>query len=223
MWNIPRGQPIKAQPVMKCTFFDSSKDRDKCRKRNPVTLKLYDAKIVPIIQTPQCILGFGKLLVNKRHPPPFSYISQNQSYSLLRETQVGNAPLGSTMWIQMQDSTDSGDLHVFKFRNNIDEITFDVSSDDATHRFHYDLPPPSSTYPPVPILHDEFQCQYTVPQIYQSFFDQNIKLDMHKALFIENNTSGQSKCDLWHAERKNRLTASNFGLVVTRIAAVTDV
>ena len=163
---------------------------------------LYDAKRIPIIQNPQRILYVAKILANKPHLRPFSYICQDQNYILLRETQVGNAPLGSTMWNQMQDSDDSGDLHIFKFTNNVDEISFDVSNDDATHRFHYAWPPPSNVFPPVPILHDDFQCQYVVPQINQSFFDQNIKIDIDKAFFIETNTSGQSECGLWHAERK---------------------
>ena len=39
----------------------------------------------------------------------------------------------------------------------------------------------------------------------------------HEVFFeIERNTRGQSQCTKWHAERKIRLTASNFGAVIKR-------
>lgn len=42
-WHKPRRDDIEAQPVMKCVFAKSSKDRDDTRKRKPVACNLYDA------------------------------------------------------------------------------------------------------------------------------------------------------------------------------------
>jgi len=41
----------------------------------------------------------------------------------------------------------------------------------------------------------------------------NLKCNLQEIRELERNTIDQGKCDTWHKERKNRLTASNFGKV----------
>lgn len=47
-------------------------------------------------------------------------------------------------------------------------------------------------------------------------------LDLTEAQHLEAETRGQSKSRLWHAEREKRITASHFGDIVKRQAAVTE-
>jgi hypothetical protein len=50
---------------------------------------------------------------------------------------------------------------------------------------------------------------------YQSHFE-NVKVSKQEAVYIELNTKEQSGSELWKKERKQRLTASNFGKIMNR-------
>ena len=57
----------------------------------------------------------------------------------------------------------------------------------------------------------------------QLFYDANVKVSAERAIEIEAQTHGQSKCGIWLQERHLRLTASNFGKVFSlRQTTVTD-
>ena len=47
-------------------------------------------------------------------------------------------------------------------------------------------------------------------------FVTNLEVTYEQMLDIELNTRGQASSDRWYDERKNRITASNFGIVVKR-------
>ncbi|KAK3108124.1 hypothetical protein FSP39_001687 [Pinctada imbricata] len=48
------------------------------------------------------------------------------------------------------------------------------------------------------------------------FLDNHVNLSSNQCQIISNSTINQSQSGLWYAERKKRITASNFGLVVKR-------
>ena len=56
-------------------------------------------------------------------------------------------------------------------------------------------------------------CLANVPPEKAEFIP-NLEVTYEQMLEIELNTRGQASCDRWYDERKNRITASNFGIVV---------
>ena len=58
-------------------------------------------------------------------------------------------------------------------------------------------------------------CLANVPPEKAEFIT-NLEVTYEQMLEIELNTRGQASCDRWYDERKNRITASNFGIVVKR-------
>ena len=53
-------------------------------------------------------------------------------------------------------------------------------------------------------------------QLWQDFYDRELKVPNDKRNYIEQNTRHQSEYSLWHQQRKLRVTASNFGRVAKR-------
>ena len=92
---------------MKRNFAQASTDQVGKRKRPPVSCKLYDARLRKIKKMgwkPETVLNLCSRLSNTEKPPPVSYLLGDQEASLIINTVMGNAPLGSYLEYQLFDN-----------------------------------------------------------------------------------------------------------------------
>ena len=106
-WNIPRGESITPEPVMKCTFVKPVSDKDRKRKLNPVSCKLYDARSSKKKWNQESILKMCEDLKSEKYSPPFFYLLSDQEASENVHTVFGNLPLGCVLGYQLTDLDES--------------------------------------------------------------------------------------------------------------------
>ena len=103
-WNLPKGESIMPEPVMKCTFVKSASDKDRKRQLNPVSCKLCNARFSKKKWSQESIIKVCEDLKSNKYSPPFSYLlSDYQEASETVHTVFGNLSLGYVLGYQLTD------------------------------------------------------------------------------------------------------------------------
>ena len=188
---------------MKCTFAQARKDMEGVRKKRPVECKLYNAAKKVKINKHNVQQLCSTLLQNSKKPP-FSYLLSDQKNVQNINTVVGNVPLGTYLGYQLQDKKKKESVfHFTRTTNNV-------------------LPAkeqPTSILPfPNLFSHDGTTIDLTEfpnTSTAQTLLDK-VRVNQAESTKIHNCTVQQSASAEWNLQRKYRLTASNFGRVLTR-------
>lgn len=210
-WHKPRPtDKIEPEPVMKSTFAKSCKDKENKRKRDPIACKLYNAdakRMKSINGRERDILAMSYTLSQEKRKPPFSYLLGDQQCSQIINTVLGNVPLGSYLGYQLFDERKQ--KVNFSLDRPVTEIlTFDNQPDLI-------LAFPKIPFP-VNADNNEYERLISERPAEEHSFLQKIRVTTTEAYQIQNLTVQQSLCADWYKYREPRITASNFGRVLTR-------
>jgi len=210
-WHKPRGHKIEPEPVMKCAFVKSSSDKNKKRKLDPITCKLYDPREKKMKLDgwkQQNVLGMCQLLSADDKKPPFTYLLADQEYSQTINCVFGNVPLGSVLGYQLTDL-------------KLTKTTFIISRPDGNILPVHCQPNTILTFPNIPLASTCTE-SFNPPDSISAELLQKITVTKERAWELQKKTVSQSQDKLWVEERKIRLTASNFGRVLFRKAKPSD-
>lgn len=201
-WHKPRGAKILPEPVMKCTFANSTTDRLEKRKREPVLCKLYDArsKAARTVPSKDDINNIAQQLKGRSKSIPFAYLLDDTKYDNTN-TIFGNVPKGSILSYQLED-----------YKSSSYEFSTTNMPVPTTKQDINDIPrlPTKISDPSLPMN----------PSIFTDDQSKILNLihvaDLNKSYEIEAATIGQSSNQTWFNHRLMRLTASKFGEILNR-------
>ena len=200
-WHKPRGKKISSEPLMDMVFkkprLDLVVNSGTSTKNSPgISCSLYQAMKIPPSGIEIANFKSNLQQINKN----FGLSLYMDKGTAMVPTKAGPAPLGGYLSYQLAPT----------------EGNFTVTCNVDLSKGPTDIDAVPVTYPPFPIstVCPLFAVTQCTPE-YQSLFD-SLQLSEAEAAKLEQETLLQRNSDQWWTHRRSRLTASQFGDILSR-------